>query len=198
MSNITMSKAGAKIAMTLVMFAIFAVMVGVASTYPPGARFMPYVVGIPGLVMCAIQLFLDIRDLRANARDDDDDGKSEMERAAEEVARVTGRKMDFSEAEGATAVVVEESKEGRGRREAIVWASFLGLIGGILLFGFWIAVPLFIGGFLRFYAGRTWRFSLLLTAAATAVYYGAFVLGLKVVLHEGFVIEAIKDHFGWY
>lgn len=198
MSSITLNKAGAKIAMTVVMLAIFAVMVGIASTYPPGARFMPYVVGIPGIVMCAIQLFLDIRDLRANARDDDDDDKSEMEKAAEEVARVTGRKMDFSEAEGATAVVVEESKEGRGRREIIVWASFLGLIVGILFFGFWIAVPVFIGGFLRFYAGRTWRFSLLLTAAATAVYYGAFVIGLKVVLHEGFIVEAIKEYFDLY
>ena len=30
--------------MTLLMLAIFSVMVGVAATYPPGARFMPYVV----------------------------------------------------------------------------------------------------------------------------------------------------------
>jgi len=168
-----------------------------ATQYPPQARFMPFVVGIPGLVMCLIQLVLEVRNARSGGKDEDD-GKSEMKKAEEEVARITGRKMDFREAEGAAAVVVEDSREGRGRREVIMWAAFLALIAGILLFGFWISVPLFILTFLRFYAERTWRFSLLLTVVATTIFYCAFVLGLKVVLHEGFVVEAIKEHFDMY
>lgn len=198
MSNGTLSKAGGKTAMTVVMLAIFSVMVGIATQYPPQARFMPYVVGIPGIVMCVIQLALDLWRLRSDAKDDEDDGKSEMRKAEEEVSRITGRKMDFHEAEGATAVVVEESKEGRGRREAIVWGYFLALIAGILLFGFWVSVPLFILIFLRCFAGRSWRFAILMSAAATAIFYCAFVLGLKVILHEGFAVEAIKDHFDLY
>ena len=192
-----MSNATGKIGMSLVMLAIFTVMVGMATQYPPQARFMPFVIGIPGIVMCLIQLVLEIRAARSGAKDDDD-GKSEIQKAEEEVARITGRKMDFREAEDASALIVEESREGRGRRETVMWACFLGLIGGILLFGFWISVPIFILAFLRFYAERTWRFSLLLTAVATTIFYCAFVLGLKVILHEGFVVEAIKEHYGMY
>ena len=36
------------------------------------------------------------------------------------------------------------------RKEMIVWGYFLGLIGGILLFGFYITVPIFLVAFLRF------------------------------------------------
>jgi Tripartite tricarboxylate transporter TctB family len=50
-----------------VMLAIFAGMVAIASTYPPQARFMPYVVGIPGILLCAIQLILDLRESRRAA-----------------------------------------------------------------------------------------------------------------------------------
>lgn len=193
-----MSKSAGKIFMNLVMLAIFAGMVGIAAQYPPQARFMPFVIGIPGIVMCLIQLALEIRGAWRNAKDDEDDNRSEMAKAEAEVARITGRKMDFHEAEGASVVVVEESREGRARREIIAWASFLGLIGGILFFGFWITVPLFILSFLRFFAGRSWRFTLLLTAISSVIFYCAFVLGLKVVLHEGFIIEAIKERFDLY
>ena len=197
MSNSALSKAGGKIAMTLVMLTIFSVMVGMATQYPPQARFMPFVVGIPGLVMCLIQLVLELRNLRG-AAEDEDEGKSEIAKAEAEVARITGRKMDFRAAEGAAVVIHEDDAEQRGRRELIMWLSFLALVAGILFFGFWISVPIFVLAFLRFYAERTWRFSLLLTVISTTIFYCAFVLGLKVILHEGFVVEAIKEHFGMY
>jgi Tripartite tricarboxylate transporter TctB family len=44
-----------------IMFAIFAVMVGFAFTYEPDARFLPLVVGIPGLVLSALQLAIELR-----------------------------------------------------------------------------------------------------------------------------------------
>ena len=43
------------------MFVIFAVMVGVAFTYPGDARFLPLVIGIPGLVLCTVQLMIELR-----------------------------------------------------------------------------------------------------------------------------------------
>jgi hypothetical protein len=187
-----------KIGMNLVMLAIFTVMVGIATQYPPQARFMPFIVGFPGIVMCLIQLFLEIKAIRAGEKGDEDDGRSEIEKAQDEVSRITGRKMDFHEADGPLAVEVETVGGSRLHREAVVWGYFLGLIGSILLFGFWLSVPVFILCFLRFFAERSWRFSLLLTVAATAILYCAFVLGLKVVLHEGFITEAINDSLGLY
>src|SRR5262249_36175962 len=51
-------------AMTLVMLGIFLVLVGIATRYPAEARFMPFVVGIPPIILCLIQLVLDARDRR--------------------------------------------------------------------------------------------------------------------------------------
>lgn len=45
--------------MSVVMFAIFAGMVSVASTYPEETRLLPLVIGIPGMVLCLIQVVMD-------------------------------------------------------------------------------------------------------------------------------------------
>lgn len=42
------------------MLAIFGGMVGVATQYPPQARFMPLVVGLPGIALCLVQVVLEI------------------------------------------------------------------------------------------------------------------------------------------
>ncbi len=47
-------------AVTIVMLAIFATMVAVALTYSTSARFMPLVVGLPAIVLCLIQLAVDL------------------------------------------------------------------------------------------------------------------------------------------
>jgi hypothetical protein len=44
-----------------IMFAIFAIMVGVAFTYAPDARFLPLVIGIPGLILSAAQLAIELK-----------------------------------------------------------------------------------------------------------------------------------------
>lgn len=150
-----------KLVMSLVMLAIFAVMVGVASQYPPQARFMPLVVGVPGIVLCLLQLLLE----RAAAR-----------RPAA-VASVA-------------AVAVEA---GSGRRELLLWGAFIGLIASLILFGFWLTIPLFLLAFLRCYAKESWRFSLALSAAGSAALALVFHLGLGVALHGGFVLEPLLD-----
>jgi hypothetical protein len=44
-----------------VMLALFAGMTGIALSYPPDARLLPLVIGIPGTLLCASQLVLDLR-----------------------------------------------------------------------------------------------------------------------------------------
>ena len=44
-----------------VMFAIFLGAVGMALTFPADARFLPLVIGVPGLAISAIQLVLDLK-----------------------------------------------------------------------------------------------------------------------------------------
>jgi hypothetical protein len=146
--------------MTVVMLSVFAAMVGLASQYPPDARFMPFIVGIPAIVLCLLRLGLDLRDaLRSKAP--------------------------------APAAHDERTV----RREMIMWAYFIGLAGGLLLFGFLLAIPVFVVVFLRHRAQTSWRFALGLTAAASVVLYVVFVQVLGVALHPGFVTEYVLDHF---
>ena len=47
--------------MTVFMLAVFTTMVVIAFSYPEGARFMPLTVGIPGILLCCLQIALDFR-----------------------------------------------------------------------------------------------------------------------------------------
>ena len=79
-------------------------------------------------------------------------------------------------------------------REGSLWAYFLALVGGILLFGFW-ATMIFLVAFLRFQARASWG-ALALGIAATAVLYLALEQAFRIELHRGFVTEYIRDRMG--
>ena len=177
-----------KLFMSAVMLAIFAVMVGIATQYPPQARFMPLVIGIPGIVLCLFQLFLEFR-ARRRPLSESTASRSDFEQAREEVATIVGRKLDFPAAHGALP------KSGQTRREIILWATFIGLVAGLILFGFWLTIPVFLALFLRCYAKESWLFSLVLSAAATALLFLIFAKGLGVTLHGGFMTGYLLDRF---
>ncbi len=50
-----------RIVISAIMLAIFAGMVGYAATFPPAARFLPCVIGIPGLLFSVGQLVIELR-----------------------------------------------------------------------------------------------------------------------------------------
>ncbi len=49
-----------RVLMSLVMLAIFVSMVAMASTYPPEASLLPFVIGIPGTLLCLLQAGMEI------------------------------------------------------------------------------------------------------------------------------------------
>ena len=71
--------------------------------------------------------------------------------------------------------------------------DFLGFIAGILLFGFWGAIPVFLVGFLRFQAKSSWARSLILGLGVSIALFFVFERGLKVQLHRGFVVSYVMD-----
>jgi len=178
--------------MTLVMLAIFVVFLVIAGGYPANARFMPLVVGLPAIGLCLLQLILDIRERRRVAVVDH---RGTFEKAEETVSRIAGRHVDFDIAHEQPAVietgVTPESETGR--RELVIWGYFLGFIGGILLFGFWVAIPVFLIAFLRYQAQSSWRTSLILGVVASIALFFVFEKGLRVSLHPGFVTEYVTD-----
>lgn len=177
-----------RFAMTFVMLVIFVVMVGMALEYPPESRFMPLLVGVPAIALCLLQLFLDFRAARTATGETPADARSAVEKAQEEISRIAGREIEFDAADAPPPAAEAALDSGTmRRRELIVWGYFLGLVGGILLFGFLATIPIFIVVFLRQWAKTSWRFALGLAAAASAVFYVIFVEGLRIVLHPGFV-----------
>jgi drug/metabolite transporter (DMT)-like permease len=179
--------------MTCVMLVIFTAMVGIAATYPPGARFMTFVVGIPAIALCLLQLALDLYRRTPQPAD----GRSEAERRQEEVSRFAGHQIQFEmPSENVLFTDSELDPKQRLRREGMVWGYFLALIVCILLFGFRLTVPVFLIAFLRFQAGATWRSALLYGAGGTIVMYLLFEKLLKVTLHSGFVTDLVIDRLG--
>ncbi len=71
------------------------------------------------------------------------------------------------------------------RKEMIVWGYIFGLIGSILLFGFYITVPIFLVVFLRFYAKARWHMAILLPAAVSAFLYVMLGYVFRMTLHIG-------------
>ncbi len=182
--------------MTLALLAIFVVMVAIATSYPAGARFMTFVVGLPAIALCLLQLTLDARDRRRTA--EPERGPSELEIAQQRVSQKVGHTVQFdvpaADIAGDEAPLDPQTKL---RRELAVWAYFLALIGGILLFGFYMAIPVFLFTFLRFQAGAKWTTTLLLTAIASTIIYLAFEKVLRVPLHPGFLADRINSVLGF-
>jgi hypothetical protein len=178
--------------MTLVMLAIFTAMVGIAASYPPGARFMTFVVGIPAIGLCLIQLAIDFYRSRAPEA-----AASELQKMEEAASRLAGRSLRFEmPSDSALFAEVELEPKERIRRELIAWGYFLALIASVLLLGFRISVPVFLIAFLRFQAGVSWRAALIYGGAGALAMHLLFERLLKVSLHSGFVIDLILDRLG--
>lgn len=178
--------------MTVFMLLVFSTMVIIASRYPAGARFMPYVLGFPAIALCILQLFLDARDRRLAAAATVEKPIG-METAEEQASRATGHQMHFDVGE-----ILLPSDHGLDpkmylQREAIVWGYFLALIVGIIFFGFHLTVPIFLALFLRYRAERSWQMSIGLSAAASIFIFGIFAYVLHLSLHPGFITDRVMD-----
>ncbi len=182
--------------MTVAMLAIFVVLVTIASGYPAGARFMPFVIGIPAIVLGAVQLALDARE-RWRREHEAGDTRSEIEKAEETVSRMVGHHVDFKISHEFMAGVGDEIPAAEmARRERVIWGYFLGFIAGLILFGFWVAIPIFLVVFLRFQAKSSWRMSLGLSLGASLAMYFFFERLFRVILHTGFITDYVLSLFG--
>jgi hypothetical protein len=164
-----------KVLMSLVMLAIFVAMVAIASTYPADTRFLPFVIGIPGIVLALIQVVNEVIDAR----------RVDAHAAAKPSPDATLLEIAEAAAHGA----FEEPPEMR--KEIVLFAYFVGLAAAVLLLGFWLSIPLFVVVFLRFHERESWRLTLSLTAGAWVSLYLVFDRLLGIIVHEGFVTEYV-------
>ncbi len=180
-------KSLANSSMTLVMLGIFVVLVAIASGYPANARFMPFVVGFPAIALCVLQLFLEWRQRRASR---------EPGAAEADVAPAGARHGIAILAQTLPVPEAQLTRRETLRKEAVLWAYFLALLGGILVLGFWPTIPLFLIGFLRYQAKASWPLTLMLSSAASGVLYLALEQAFRLELHRGFLTQFISDLIG--
>lgn len=183
---------------SLGMLGFFSVMVYIASDYPFLAAMLPLVIGIPGIALSALQLVLDIRDYhRAEGKIDP---RTAFEIYMDEIKQNTGGQVEMEIAPGTkelTTLVDDPSVVGRtrGQREVLLWAYFFGLVIAVLLFGFWIGIPIFLVTFLRYYARESWRLTAILTLSVWVALYIGLVLVLEQVLFDGFITGYVMEIF---
>jgi hypothetical protein len=156
------------------MLLIFTTMVGISFGFPAKARFMPLVVGLPGIVLCLIQLAVDLYR-----------GQGAPEH--KHVVHVTLPSGVSPEAAGQGETELPEFGPHTARTEIVTWIYFVCFIAAILAFGFYVSVPIMLVTFLRTQAKASWIFSVALAAAATLVLYLMFGALLGVQLHAGFI-----------
>ena len=151
--------------MAVVMLAIFVIMVVIAWDYPPQSRFLPLVIGIPGIVLTLVQLCFDVqRDVRAPR------------------PSPTSRTRASGSHQGASQL----------HWELVLFGYFVGLVAGVPLFGFWLTVPVFLIVFLRLHERENKMFVISLTAASWFATYLIFDQLLGVELHAGFLAEYVR------
>ena len=86
-----------------------------------------------------------------------------------------------------------DASTSRIHREMVFFGYFIGLVAGVLLFGFWLTIPVFLVIFLRLHERENWRFVLALTGAAWLIVYSIFDRLLSIILHEGFITEYLVE-----
>ncbi|MBP1876303.1 hypothetical protein LPJGGPFB_05208 [Ensifer adhaerens] len=154
--------------LTIVMLVFFCVMVGLAMEFPAKARFMPLVVGIPGIGLCLVQLAIDLFHSPKSAFHG-----APRAGIAHEVPGLEPELPEF----GPHTV----------RQEITMWIYFVAFVAAILAFGFYVSIPFMLATFLRRQAESSWRMSLSLAVGATVVLYLLFGALLHIQLFPGFV-----------
>ena len=166
--------------LTFVMLAIFTTMVALSFDYPSKARFMPLVVGLPGIALCLIQLGIDLfRSPSAGA------------------AASVGQSIAAASApESQQEEELPEFGPHTARQEVVMWVYFVSFIAGVILFGFYVSVPVMLVTFLRKQGGASWKFAAALAIAATLVIYLMFGRLLGIELHPGFITRWVTHALG--
>lgn len=152
------------------MLAFFVAAVVLGWGYPSSARLAPLLVGGLGIVVTLSQVGIEILESR-RARGSAQEAEAEGEVEAPDI-------------NSSATTLGDELRLG---------GAFLTLVVGVLLLGFWITAPLFIGLFLRFRERISWPLCIFAAGMSEAVIYGVFWELLHIQLFPGALINLITS-----
>lgn len=129
------------------------------------ARLYPWAIGIPMLILAAIQVILDLKGVKAKQSTDG----------------APPTPMDFQ--------FTQEVEPAIAKKRAITMFAWLfGFFVAVLLVGFSIAIPLMMFTYMKFQGKESWVLSLVLTGIAFIFYYALFVRVLNLPFPEGLLL----------
>lgn len=176
--------------LTLIMLIIFTSMVLISFGYPAGARFMPLVVGIPGILLCLLQLVLDWFATH----------RSGVDKYFHSAPRAGVHDLDeFPVADHEEVVEAEEEEEfgpHTVKDEIKIWVYFLVFMAGVILLGFIVAVPVMVAVYLKREAKVGLLWALASAAACTLAMYLMFERLLTFQLHPGILAAGLWKAIG--
>jgi len=163
----------------LLVLGIISLFVFLSLGYSRTARFLPLVVGIPGMIFILVHLISSLPGV-ASRRGELGSEKDATEKKA---GKGVGQK------EGEPADVEAETEVVSPAWTMFVWIGVL--VVAIVLFGFLVAVPAVVFAFLKFRSKASWRYAILSAAGIAAVMYFGFVQLLEVFLYRGLILILI-------
>jgi len=160
---------------TIVVVGVAAYAVFTSKEWPLGAGLFPWFVGIPVLVLSLVQLIMD--------------GYASMKPRDNSATDTGDLQVDWSMS---TAEVA--------KRALTFGAWLLALFFGIILFGFFLTIPLFTLFYLKFQAKESWTMSVSLTVGVLIFFVGLF----DQILHVHWPVpvieapeQALRDLMPW-
>jgi hypothetical protein len=159
--------------LTGLLLILFCSMTALAFQYPLGARMAPLVIGVPGIVLCLVQLGLDA-----------------IAASGGRFANIQLRPAPkLGKPDYAPDGKPEFGSEMTSRRELAMWCYFLAFIAGILVLGFYAVVPVVLVAYLHFEAGVIWPRALAAGVIGTAILYLTVERFLGFDLFPGFIMR---------
>ena len=165
--------------LTGLMLVLFCTTTALAFQYPLEARFAPLLIGVPGILLCLIQLGLDA--VAASGRS----FANIQIRPAPKIGNPDNALDGKQEFGSETAP-----------RELAMWSYFLAFIGAVLAFGFYAVAPVMLVAYLHFEAGVNLPRTLAVAVAGTAILYLMFETFLSFELFPGFIMRLAMHSSG--
>jgi len=147
--------------------------------YSPTARFVPLIVGIPGIIFMVLQLLSDAIPRASKVLGEFSKGK--------DLFRIDEKRRPRKKEGG-------ETKETQ-RVLMSVWVMFIWVILFAVLtyfFGYLLAIPVLVFFFLMLHARAGWFFSVLSAIGIELIMYVIFIKLLNVFLYKGLIFILIS------
>lgn len=164
------------IVFTALITVVFAVAVILALGYSSRARMAPLVIAIPGFVLAAGRLVIEIRLAGAQKGKGLEGTPNSGERAGQD-------------GEAVSEAAPNDNPGPHSEINILLWLALM--MAMLFLLGFLVTIPIYLLLYLRVRSREGWPMSVVVSLSSWAVLYFLFVKVLGMTLYTGFLVELL-------